>query len=205
MKLTTKKYFLIIPLALGASACLLLVCSQVFAAETVSAGRRLWDNIMLWVNFGVLAFLFMKYARKPLMDYLRGVQQKVEDNLNATDAEFRDVQSVKASEAERLKYIDERLEEIQRHVIEMGRKEKEEIIQRAKVAAEKMVQDAEIYSKYRLAMAKKALSDEMVDLAVSLVEESLKKGISETDNEKLIGEFVKDLETSKKRIGQNSG
>jgi len=40
----------------------------------------------------------------------------------------------------------------------------------------------------------------MVDIAVSMVKEKLIKGISEEDNEKLIKQFVVDLETYKPEI-----
>jgi F-type H+-transporting ATPase subunit b len=130
------------------------------------------------------------------MDYLRGERQKIEENLNRTDGQLRGVKTIMDQEAEKLRRINERLEEIRNSVTEIGRREKEMIIKQAKIAAEKMVRDAEVYANYRLAMARKALSDEMVDMAISIVEERLKTGISDEDNERIIEEFVMDLESS---------
>ena len=72
MKSKDKKCILIGLLSFGAVLCPLLYCSDALAAEELTAGRRLWGNIMLVVNFLVLVFFFVRYAKKPLMDYLRG-------------------------------------------------------------------------------------------------------------------------------------
>ena len=193
-----KKY--LIPLTLCVGFFAILCCPDAFAAGELSPVRRLWNNILLWVNFGILAFFFFRYAKKPLMDYLRGERQKIEENLNTTDVQLRDVKTIMDQEAEKLRGIDQRLEEIRISVTEIGRREKEMIIKQAKTAAEKMIRDAEVYSNYRLAMARKALSDEMVDMAISMVEERLKAGISDADNERIIDQFVMDLESSTDRI-----
>jgi F-type H+-transporting ATPase subunit b len=194
LKTTRKKY--LIPLTLCVGFLVILCCPDAFAAGELGPGRRLWNNIMLWVNFGILAFFFFRYAKKPLMDYLRGERQKIEENLNTTDGQLRDVKTIMDQEGEKLRRIDERLQEIRNSVTEIGRREKEMIIKQAKIAAEKMVRDAEVYANYRLAMARKALSDEMVDMAISMVEARLKTGISDEDNERIIDEFVMDLESS---------
>lgn len=159
---------------------------------------------MLWVNFGILAFFFLKYAKKPLMDYLHGVRRTVEEDLNVIEGQMKDVKSVRDAETENLKDIEERLAGIREGVLEMGRREKEKIIEQAKISAERMIESAKVYSEYRIAMAKKALSDEMVDIAVGMVEKRLKKGLSEEDNEKLVNQFVTDLITSKERFKQDS-
>ena len=97
--------------------------------------------------------------------------------------------------------IDQRLTEVQQRILEMGRQEKERITEQGKVTAEKMVVGARAYSKYRMNLAKKALSDEMVDIAISIAEERLREAISEEDNENLNNLFIKHLETSKQGLG----
>lgn len=195
MKLSGKKYLLIISLA--AITYLLFYCPDSFAAKELTPGRRLWDNIMLFVNFGILVFFFIKFAKKPLMNLLRGERHKIEIDLNKIDKQLKDVKSTMDIEDEKLKDMDQRVKEIRENALEMARREKEKIIEEAKIAAEKMIENAKRYHNYRMALAKKALSDEMVDIAISMVEEKLTKEISEKDNEKLINKFFTDLQTSK--------
>ena len=176
---------------------LLFFCPNSYAEEKITSGRRLWDNIMLWVNFGILAFLFMKYAKKPLLTFLSGERLKVEDNINEVKGRHSDLKTGMEKENKRLDGIDDYLKKIREDVIEMGRRERDKIIEQGEITAGRMIKDAETYSNNRILTAKKALSDEMVDIAVSIAEGKLEKEISEDDNAKLISQFVTNLDASK--------
>jgi F-type H+-transporting ATPase subunit b len=178
----------------------LLYSSDALAAGGLTPSRRVWDHIMLVVNFLILVFFFIRYARKPLMDYLRGERRKMEENLKAIDGRRNEVKSIIEKETDKLKGIDKYIREIQESVIEIAGREKDEIIEKAKIAAQKMIQDAKVYADYRVAKAKKALSDEMVDIALSMVEERLVKAISQEDNERLTDRFIRNLGASKRHF-----
>lgn len=176
--------------------CLTMISPDSFAAEGISSGRRIWDNIMLLVNFGILVFFFVRYAKTPLLNYLGNARKKIEEELNRVDGEVNNAKSVMQSEDERLRDLSERLDEMRESILEMGTREKERIIEEAQVAARKMVDDAELYSRYRLAMAKKALAEEIAEIAVSIAENALKKDFSEEDNEREIDRVLNTLQLS---------
>jgi F-type H+-transporting ATPase subunit b len=173
---------------------ILLLSPGAYAVEEMSSGRKIWDTIMLWFNFGILVFLFIKYARKPLMDFLHGRKDTIEKDINHVQGELQEAEALKESEAENLSNLEERLEEIRVNLVEIGRKEKEKIIEEGKSAAAKMIRDAEVYSQQQIEIARKTLSDEMVDTAVNMVQEKLSRGISDEDNEKLVTRFLQNLE-----------
>jgi len=193
-------YGLLAILFLGVVLSPFVTITDAFGAETSSAGRKLWDHVLLWVNFGILAFLFLKYARKPLMDYLRGVQTEVQGELDEVGAQFNEAKTLKDAEQEKLEKIGESIDKIRESILELGRREKERIIKEGKIAAEKIIEHAENYSRYRIDLARKALADEMVDLAFSMVEETLKKGISKEENENMINQFVGELKGTKRLL-----
>ncbi|MFH1123388.1 MAG: ATP synthase F0 subunit B [Pseudomonadota bacterium] len=206
MRIQDKRYLLMMSSqALWIVAYLLFDAGDAFAEGDPSPGRKLWDNIMLWVNFGILAFFFMKYARKPLLAYLRNVRNKIEKNLGAINEQVTSAKSVLASESERLKGIDQQLKEIRERILEIGRQEKEKIIESGRSAAERMIENARAYASHRLASAKKAVSDELVDMAISMAEEKLRKAISNEDSDRLFTRFVKDLETSEGLLEKKLG
>ena len=189
-------------------ATLLVFFSATFcsAGEGATRGRIIYNNIMLIVNFGILVFLFLKYAKKPLMDFLNNERQKREERLNHINAQFEAAKEAMDAEAAKLDNITEYIKKVRENIIEIAKREKEKIVEDAKHTAAKMIKDAEAYSVYQLAKAKRVLSNEMVDLAISVVEEKLKKGITEQDNEILVNRFLTDIEISKelfeKRIKQ---
>ncbi|MDY6880177.1 MAG: ATP synthase F0 subunit B [Thermodesulfobacteriota bacterium] len=181
---------------LGCVISFFSLCPDVFAEEEISSGRKLWDNIMLWVNFGILVFVFMKFARKPLIDFLRGEGKKIEEDLKTVDDKFKDAKAMMDLESDKFTGIDERMEEIKSSIIQMGIREKDNLIEQAKASADKMIRDAEIYSQQRILAAKKALADEMVDAAISMVTDKLTKEISMDDDNKLFTQFLDNLEST---------
>lgn len=176
---------------------LVLLTDASAAAEAASAGRKIWDNVMLFVNFFILLAIFLKFGRKPLMDYLRSVGAKIESDVNNLNGQLDDVKTTAQSEQDKIKSVDKYIKEIRESILEIGKKEKEKIITDGKFLAEKMVKDAHAYSEYRVAQAKRELTDEMVDKAIGLAGEKLKENISADDNENLINQFITKLQPVK--------
>ena len=174
--------------------------TQVFAADELSSGRRLWDNILLFANFGILVFFFIKYARKPLMDFLRGTQTDVESGLNKVEARLSHATSLRDAELDKLKNIQSQIDKIRAGILELGRHEKEKHIEEGKIAAENMIEQAKNYAHHKIQKAKKVVADEMIDSAFSTVEKVLVKKFSPKDNENVVNQFLNDLKTTKQHL-----
>jgi len=184
-------------ICLGAGV--LLTVSLAEAAE-ISSGRKLWDNVMLWVNFGILVFLFIKFAKKPLMDFLRGQKDKIEVNLQELEGKLSEKRAAVEAEAAKLADIDSRIEEIRQRLVEIGQREKEEVIQQAKEQAKRMLDKAEFESKAIVAAGKKQLNAELAEMAVELVQERIIKAFSSEDQERLVEDFVQGLKGQRKYV-----
>ena len=185
---------------IGALVFITMMCFSLDASAMaeISEGRELWDNIMLWVNFGILAFLFLRYGKKPLTDFLEGEKTKIETTLDAVNGQLGEAKSKLEAEQARLRDLEGQLQELRGRILGLGQREKERILETARNSAAQMIEDARKESEYRVARAKKALKDEMVDLAVSIVEGKLRARISLRDNDILLNQFLADLKTSKR-------
>ena len=174
--------------------------AEVLAADELSSGRRLWDNILLFFNFGILVFFFIKYARKPLMNFLRGTRNDVESGLNKVETRLNHATSLRDAELDKLKNIQAQIDKIRADILEMGRHEKEKHIEEGKIAAENMIEQAKNYGYHRIQKAKKVVADEMIDRAFSTVEEVLAKKFLPEDNENIVNQFLNDLKTTKQHL-----
>ena len=174
--------------------------AEVLAAEELSPGRRLWDNILLFINFGILIFFFIKYARKPLIDYLRGAQKDVESGLKKVETQLSEATSLRDTELDKLRNIQEHIDEVRENILALGRFEKEKHIEEGKIAAENMIQHAKNYAHHRIQEARKVVADEMIDRAFSTVEKVLVKEFSPKDNENIVNQFLNDLKTTKQHL-----
>jgi len=192
LKFVSKKRLLVL-LIIGTALSPLIFTSDVFAGEGSSSGRKIYDNVMLFVNFGILVFLFIKYGKTPMMKYFIGVRGKLAKEFDTINGQKEDTKSLRDAEAEKLKDVEKNVEEIKQNILQIGEREKETIIEEGRLSAEKMVHDAENYAKYAIQKAQKALSDKMVDMAIDMVKEKLTRGVTEEDNETLVEKFVIDI------------
>jgi len=177
---------------------LLLNASPAFAQEGAPSWRRVWNTIMLFVNFGILVFLFMKYARKPLMNFLRDMCRKVEETLNTAKHQVREAQAKLDAEKAKLDAIDQHLQAIEKRILQIAKSEKDFIIEHGRATAEGMIEHAQAYARYRFIKAQKALSDELVDIAVAAAQERLAGVVSAQDDERFLNAFLEDLKASEK-------
>lgn len=186
------------PYLIGALVFIVLMSSSVDASAMagISVGRRLWDTIMLWANFGILVLLFLRYAKKPLKGFLAGEKTKIEETLDAVNHQLSEAKSRLEAEQGRLREMEGQLRELRGRILELGRKEKERILEMARGSAAQMIEDAQKESELRLAAAKKAVKNEMIDLAVSIVEGKLKARISSEDNDILLNQFLSHVKDS---------
>ena len=197
MNRRNNKYRMVFFLFLTIFASITVFDLNAFASEGASEGRKLWNSIMLWVNFGIMVFFFLKFGKKPLMNFLHGESEKIEKDLDEVNSQLQKARSHMDAEAERLEKIDGRLKEIRENILSIGQREKAKIIEKAKNTANQMIEDAKKESQYQFIIAKKGLGEEMLDIAISLVVERLKTGMSAMDNEKIIDRFTSGLATSK--------
>jgi len=195
LKPISRKYILALIFLVGVVLYSLFV-PDAYAAEGRSTARKIYDNVMLFVNFGILVFLFLKYGKTPLINYLRGVRDKIAEEFESIQRQKEQIQALRDAEAEKMKEVDKYLEEIQNNILKMAEREKERIIKEGRELAEKMIEEAHNYAKNKIENARKSLSNELVDIAINLVEEKLTKSITEKDNENLFNQFILDLQAT---------
>ena len=159
--------------------------------------REVWDEIMLFFNFGIIVYLFVKFAMKPMMSFLRGEGDRISERIREIEAEVKKARSILEEESAKLEGIDERVNSMRDKIINVGKKEKDKIIEKAKKAADKMVEDAKKETVYKMEAAKKSFSEEMLDLAVSLAVTKLRADMTSEDDENLVLSFSSGLSAEK--------
>ena len=192
-----KKGILFSALTLGVSGIIFFFGTDALAAQKMSEGRKIYDTIMLFVNFGILVFLFIKYAKKPLLNFLKDQKEKVATDLDIVEEQLEKAKSNLNSEEEKFSGTEERIQKIREDIIELGRREKEKIIENAQQTADQMIEDTKRKSEYKLETAKKALGIEVMDIAVSIAREKIQKEITRADDEALFNQFLSNLDSVK--------
>ena len=62
-------------------AVLISSSPDALAAETTNGWRPIFDLVMRWVNFVIIAFVLVKFGRKPIKDFLSNRRQAIDRQI----------------------------------------------------------------------------------------------------------------------------
>ena len=149
-----------------------------------------WDLLWRTLNFAILIIVLVKVLAKPLGNGLRARQESIREQF--TDLEERKAEAEKAYQdfEEKLASIDQEVSDIIKAAVAQGEAEKEHIIAEATRVAQDIKRQAEMAIQHELTQAKLQLREEVANQAVMMAEELIRKNLEETDQVKLIEDYL---------------
>jgi len=173
----------------------LLLGTEASAAENSGDWRPVFDLVMRWLNFGIIVFILVKYARRPIKDFLLSRREEV----------VREIEIVEEKKEEANKRIQDAARMLDESEVRFARV-KERIIQEGETRKQKLIEDAQQESKIllestmkkiesQLLDAKRAFKSELVDTAISLAMKRLPDEITTEDNQNFTNQFLASTST----------
>ena len=163
---------------------------EALASESSGGWRPIYDEVLLWFNFGIIVFVFIKYGKTPLMNFLHGRKEKIA-------REIAQIEEKKKQAADKVteinKMVDEsnaRFAKIKDRIVEQGERKKAEIIKFAQNQSKMMIVDAKRRIESHFEQAKNEFRAELIDKAIDLALEKLPREMTPEDNEKFTREFL---------------
>ena len=183
-------------------AIVALAALPLYAAEEAPAAAlspfsgNLGNAVWTLAIFLIVVVMLGKFAWGPVLGLLREREDFIHRSLS--DAK-RDRDAAEA----RLKEYAAKLQSAQQEavgIIEQARRDAEsardDVRQRAKDEADKMIANAERQIQLETSRAVQQIRQEAVDLSVTIASKLLQRNISKEDNEKLIADTLKQIESS---------
>jgi F-type H+-transporting ATPase subunit b len=192
IKLTGSIFCWITAIAIG----LQMFGTMALAAEEAGNWRSIFDMVMRWVNFAILAFILIKYAKTPLKNFLGEKRQEIARQINTIEQE-KEIAEQKIKET--LKVLEDskiRFAKMKQRIIENGEKKKEKIITEARQESQILMESTRKKIDNQFLEAQKALKSELAEMAINLAVERLPAEITEEDNQKWVNAFIASI-TSK--------
>ena len=152
--------------------------------------RYTYDRVMICLNFTILAFLFIKFAKKPILNILQGQKEKIERQIKQIEDE-KLIATDKVQE--NLRILDQNdafLQQLKERIISQGKRKKNRIINDAKLESRLILEEAKLRIKHQIELAKEMLKSELVDRAVDMAFEKLPKVITDEDDQKVIQAYL---------------
>ena len=166
-----------------------------FAAEESSGWRSTYDQILLWINFGIIVFVLNKYAKTPLLNFLKGQKDKLAKEIKKLEDKKEDV-AEKVKETQRaLDESEVRFKDLKERIVQQGERKKQDIIESAKSQSRTMLEDANRKIDSYILSSKNVFKAELIDAAIELAMERLPKEITDEDNEQFIAQYLSSAST----------
>ena len=163
---------------------------EVLAAENSGDWRPIFDLVMRWVNFLILAFLLVKFSRAPVKKFFEDRKQDIADEIRVLETEKEKMLGQIEESKQKLENSQKRLSELKKSIIAQGEKIRQKIIEEAELESKMMLRSAKQKMDSRIIEARQVLKGELVDRAIALAMDLLPEKITEEDNKKFIDAFI---------------
>ena len=176
--------------AFGCILCIHILGGDALAAETGVNWRSAYDLIMRWVNVLILAFLAVKFLKKPLINFLQIRKEDAERTIRRTEARKK---AAEEKIQEIRKEIDEsqiRFARLEERIAEEGKRRKQEIIEDARQEVRFMLEIARHRAEHQVVLAKNRLHDEILDAAIARAADKLPEIYTPEDDRKWISRLM---------------
>ena len=168
----------------------LLLLTPAPAMAASAEWRPLYDTIMRWVNFGIMVALFLKYARGPLVDFIRSKRGEVAAEIKRFEQEKNEALAKVAETEQALAQSQERLEAIRERLVDQGEARRQQIVADAQRESEIILQSAQSKIEADLIRARQALKSDMVERAVALALQRLPAEMTPQDDQRWVDRFI---------------
>ena len=187
------RFFLVCLLLVALVGGLALSAVAAEAQEGKSTFKNIWMNSWRVLNFLILAFFLVKLLKEPLSRFFKESARVIREKLQGTEESYLEAGRKLTEVEKQLELLDEEIQKLQQAVGVLGQKERDKIIASAEQTAEHLLEKARLEAAYAVEQAKSQLRREVIDEAVKTAEESVRKAINKTDQERLVNEYLHNL------------
>jgi F-type H+-transporting ATPase subunit b len=169
---------------------LLLGSTDALAAETTKNWRSTFDVVMRWLNFAIIAFVLVKFGRKPIKDFFANRRQEIDHQIKKYEQQKEAAEEKIAEATQMLNNSIARFEKIKMRIVEDGEKKKQQIIEGARQESRILLEGTKQRIENQIVGAGNLIRSELIESAIALAEKRLPEEITAVDEQKLLDHFM---------------
>jgi len=169
---------------------LLLCATDALAAETTNNWRPIFDLVMRWVNFAIIAIILVKFGRKPIKDFLANRKEEIDYRIKKFERQKQAAEEKIEETAKMLEDSRNRLKKIKKRIVEDGEKKKQQIIAEAQQESRILLEGTQHKIENQIVEARNLIRSELIESAIALAEKRLPEEITAIDEQKLFDHFM---------------
>lgn len=156
-------------------------------------GESLLSWVFKFVNFAVLVGILIKFAGKPLKDYLQNRRNTIKTKIEEASRTVQEAEALKAQYERKLSQLDDEMEVFRKAVIEEAQKEKQKIVDEATEFASRIREQARIAYEQEMKDAMSTIKEEIARLTMERAEKLIAQKLTTEDHNKMVGDFIEKL------------
>jgi F-type H+-transporting ATPase subunit b len=160
------------------------------SSEAEEHGGSVAETLERLVNFVIFAGILYVVLRKPLVNFLDNHAERIQKALK----EAKELQEEAVQKAERyqtqLLSVEEEALKIKQEAEQEALEEKKRILAEAQMQAERLMNQVKFEVDQEVKKAKEELKTFAALLAVEIAEKKLRAGLTESDQQKLVEEYI---------------
>lgn len=160
----------------------------------MTAGSESWLSWAFKVfNFAVLVAILVKFAGKPLKNFLQNRSADIRGKLDEADRLFKEAEELKEEYKSRLSKLDDEIEAFKRSVLEDTEKEKKKILDEATGFAKRIREQANLTYQQEIREMTSRIKEEIAKLTMERAEKLIIEKYNRKDHELMVDEFIEKL------------
>lgn len=171
--------------------------AQAWASAAAGAEHHapsITDVIYPAINFIIYAGVIYYFALPLVRSFLRSRREAIVETIAQASSKKRQAEALVNEYRAKLAGVEREVQTIQTTLHREGESEKAKLLSEARTLAAKIEEDARFLANQEVKIARQRLREELAEHAVAMAQQLVRKNISATDQSRLAGEFIQDIE-----------
>jgi F-type H+-transporting ATPase subunit b len=152
-----------------------------------------WSFLLKLINFAVMLGILLKFATKPLKDFLQKRRNSVKDKVDEADRLLKEAENLKSTYQAKLSQLDQEMEAFRTKAAEEAEQEKSRIVADALALADRIRQQAQLAYDQEMKEAMTAVQAQVARRTLDAAERRVRQLFKEEDHDKMVDEFIQRL------------
>lgn len=155
--------------------------------------ESIWSWVFKSVNFIILVGIIVKFAGKPLKEYLENRHRTIKNKLEEAERMYSEAEALKADYEKKIAKLDEEVEAFKVKIVAEAEKEKKKILDEAAYMASKIKEQARLSYEQEAKEVIDKIKEEIAKQTIEKAEKIVKEKLTKDDHNRMVGEFIENL------------
>lgn len=185
------KILLLLPSSLFLSSCDLSEYFNISDSVADKIFPNVWDFLVQFIAFIIMIILIFIFAYKPIKKYIEKRQELMDKEVKDTFKNKKESEENLLNSKKEVALAHQKASKIIEDSIKEANEEKDKILVSANLEATKKIEEANVQIERNQKAAEKELKNEISDVAIKMSSKILEREVNDSDNKKIIDDFVK--------------